>query len=80
MVMMTVITITALSRAHTSAKTADAAQLLLLNKTLVKPIRYRSAPCNRNPTLTLRIPPKSSCFFRGPCTPPFHRFFLKSVE
>jgi len=51
----------ALSRAHTSAKVADVAELLLLNKCCVTHI----LPChNLNPNVTWsRLPPKSyGCF------------------
>jgi len=64
-----------LSRAHTSAKAADVAKLLLLNKRQV----YTYLPMwsmtvrrpNRNPN-SPKLPSKSNGFFRG-LSAPFHQ-------
>ena len=64
---------TPLSRAHTSAKADNVANLLLLNTyrvTHIFPGSHAVIPPNHNLTQThtwAGLPPKSNGFFRGPC-------------
>ena len=76
-----------LSTAYTSAKAADAAKLLLLNKCRVTHPPMRSMmplPANGNPNPNVTRPgltPKSNGFFGCQCAPPpLHQIVRKSVE